>query len=113
MSPGFFAGVDASSVYINGAGTACTGERRAAPLSACKVRHRCLLVCYYPLAAAPALVALQASARTTTSAHGYRAAPGCVLSLAHPFIAPLTAALLVGPSGAAQTCSLVTRELLS
>ena len=29
------------------------------------------------------------SARTTTSAHGYRAAPGCVFSLAHPFIAPL------------------------
>ena len=38
-----------------------------------------------------ALVALQASARTTTSAHGYRAAPGCVFSLGHPFIAPLTA----------------------
>ena len=41
-------------------------------------------------------MAPQASARTTTSAHGYRAAPGCVLSLAHPFIAPLTA-LLVDP----------------
>ena len=47
---------------------------------------------YYSLAPLfrAALVAPQASARTTTSAHGYRAAPGCVFSLAHPFIAPLT-----------------------
>ena len=53
----------------------------------------CFLVPYRSLALPPRGRAGLGLSRVPLSAHGYRAAPGCVFSLGCPYIAPLTAAL--------------------